>query len=128
MYISYKQMEYKIYIPSHGREDILNSKTLRFLEKNFIEIQRIYILVSDLDEYREYLNTLDTTLYNQIQVCEVNMACQRQFIESFLDNGINIFIVDDDVEYFEYDPKYKSLDEFFRNERNICFIRNKFFR
>ena len=121
-------MNYNIYIPSHQRADILNSKTLRFLEKNMIEIQRIYILVSDVEEYQEYLNTLDSTLYNQIQVCELSLALQRQFIDSFQDNGIHIIFMDDDIEFYEYDPVYKSLDAHFRNELNINFIKNRYTR
>lgn len=121
-------MEYKIYIPSHCRENILNSKTLRYLEKNLIEIERIHILVSDLDEYQIYLNTLNSTLYNKIEICEINLSQQRQFIDSFFDNGIHIIFMDDDIEYIEYDPSYKSLDEFFRNELNICFIKNKYIK
>lgn len=121
-------MNYQIYIPSHGRQNILNNKTLRFLEKNLIEIERIHILVSDFEEYKIYLDTLDATLYGKIEICELSLALQRQFIDSFEENGIHIIFMDDDIEFYEYDSVYSSLDESFKNELNISFIKNRYMK
>jgi len=121
-------MNYQIYIPSHGRQNILNNKTLRFLEKNLIEIERIHILVSDFEEYKIYLDTLDATLYGKIEICELSLALQRQFIDSFEENGIHIIFMDDDIEFYEYDSVYNSLDESFKNELNISFIKNRYMK
>jgi len=95
-------MNYVIAIPSYDRVEMLQNKTLSYLEKQNINKDNIYIFVANEEEYLkyQYIN------YNII-IGELGLFNQRNFISNYFNEGQYIISIDDDVD----DIKQKVSDE-----------------
>jgi hypothetical protein len=133
--------EYNICIPSYGRPQILQDKTLTTLKRMCIHPDDIYIYVIQ-EEFEQYKQILDKTMYNDITIGVLGLPQQREFISSKLNsvkkfwqnqnfliekNPLGFFEIkqivymDDDIQ--EIDLKYtnfSSLDIFIQNAFKAC--------
>lgn len=72
--------DYVVCIPSYKRAELCNEKTLTMLKANKIEANKIYVYVANKEEYEEYKNILDSTLYGKLVIGKKGRVSQRQFI------------------------------------------------
>ena len=105
------KFDYKIVVPSLGRSNEINKRTLKFLEHHNIPKDRIYIFLvkEELEDY-SYLKDLN---YNLI-VGVKGVSEQRSFISNyFLENDCLVWM-DDDVDniYKKIDDKIEPLENF----------------
>jgi len=91
-------MDYIIAIPSHKRKNILEQRTLAFLNKHNINFSNVYVFVSS-DSYEDYLELQEKYKFNLIQ--HVN----DKFNDSILEIRNNI------IEYFEENQKIIEIDD-----------------
>lgn len=106
---------YVITIPSYNRWDLINKKTLKLLEKCNIDISKIYIFVSDADQYKKYINSLDKKYHENIIIGVKGLLEQRKFISSYFPEGFKILEMDDDIDNittFKIEDKKKVLVDF----------------
>ena len=91
-------MCYKIVIPSYKREKIIKEKTLRLLDKHYIDKKNIYIFVEE-DELEIYKKELlsDINQYNIIKGAK-GIGNQREAISNYFEENENILTMDDDIE------------------------------
>ena len=112
-------MAYVICIPSYGRANICNNKTLKTLHENQIDSSKIYVYVTE-EEYDIYNSTLDKR-YNKLIIGEKGLVQQRQFIMNQWDANQQIVFFDDDIEKIDLSlSKSKSLDQFIKYAFNQC--------
>lgn len=90
-------MDIKYVIPSYGRPDALNSKTLLTLHNMKIDPSNIYVFVV-AEEEDLYRNTLIKAWYGHIVVGVKGITAQRQFISDYFPEGEYIVSFDDDIE------------------------------
>lgn len=106
-------MKYFIAIPSYKRASICNQQTLTTLHKMGISKDKINVFVVE-EEYDKYLEQLNPEYYNKIVVGRKGLIQQREFIENYYDNGVNIVSFDDDVKEIDLSlTDIFELDEFF---------------
>ena len=84
----------RVCIPSYGRPELLRSKTLAFLQREFYPRERINIFVASEEERIAYQAVGD---YN-IVVGVLGLVPQRQFISDWLDEDEIYVSLDDDVD------------------------------
>jgi hypothetical protein len=132
-------MNYCIAIPSYKRSIICNSKTLKTLNELGIDKSKINVFVVE-DEYEEYKNNLDSSLYNEIVKGKKGLVEQREFIESHYSEGTHLIMMDDDLTEIDLSlTNYNSASEFFSDAFDECMkqgafiwgiypVYNKFFR
>jgi len=89
-------MNYTIAIPSYKRPETIKKKTLALLSEHNIPKDNITIFVADQDEYNEYEQSLNNEYKMVVGVPTIGE--QRNFIESYYDEGTRLVMFDDDVE------------------------------
>lgn len=111
---------YIIAIPSYKRSMVLLYKTLNFLERNSIDPKLIHIFI--VEEDQEDYNQIPTYLYNKIIVGVKGIVKQREFIDNYFDEGVNIVSIDDDIQDIIFANPHEEipLDEFLNNAFELC--------
>lgn len=116
--------DYIVCIPSYKRAELCNEKTLAMLKSNNIPKNKINVYVANKEEYDEYKQVLDVTLYGKLIVGKKGLVQQRQFIMEQFGEGKNIVFFDDDVAKIDLTMssifRGKSLDFFFRYAFKEC--------
>jgi len=115
---------YVVCIPSYKRAEICNEKTLATLKKMNIPSSKIFVYVANTDEFDEYKQKLDKSLYNKLVVGIKGLVPQRQFIMEQWPEGKQIVFFDDDVSSIDLSMsklfKGKTLDHFFKTAFDEC--------
>ncbi len=89
---------YKLIIPSYKREEQLQEKTLKVLERYNIPPDKVYIFVANEEEKERYEKALANNKYNNIQLAVPTIGAARNYIEQeFFDEGEYIVSLDDDL-------------------------------
>ena len=102
-------MDFVIAIPSYKRAETLKKKTLRVLQEQNIDKEKIFIFVANQEEYDIYVKTLPE-YYNKIIIGQVGMANIRNVITNYFDEDKYIFSMDDDINYFVKLTKEKTKE------------------
>lgn len=89
-------MDYIIAIPSYKRPETIKTKTLSLLNAHNIPRDKITIFVANEDEYNEYHKSLNNEY--KIVVGVPTIGEQRNFIESYYDEGTYLVMFDDDID------------------------------
>lgn len=106
-------MSYFIAIPSYQRPDILNQQTLKCLNENGINRERIFVFVTE-DQYIEYSSKLNPLWFNKIIIGHKGLIKQREFIENYFENNDNIISMDDDIKNIDLSlTDFPNLNFFF---------------
>ena len=90
--------EYIIVIPSYNRPELIQSKTLSLLHKHNINSKLIYIFVSDKEQYDLYKAKVPSSLYNKLIIGVKGLKNQRNFINNYYTEGLQIVQMDDDID------------------------------
>jgi hypothetical protein len=93
-------MEYIIAIPTYRRATVCRDKTLATLQRNGIPKELIFVFVVE-DEYDLYKDTLNPETYGKLVVGYKGLITQREYIESFFQDGQLIVSMDDDIEHID---------------------------
>jgi len=97
LYCINKLRNYKIFVPTYRRKDILVKTTLNYLTKSFILKEQIYLVIDKDDKSYNDLN------YQKIICPEKGIGAVRSWILNkcfFVNHGDTIIMIDDDIEYF----------------------------
>lgn len=113
-------MDYRIAIPSYKRADIIQKKTLKYLQKCNIPHTIIDIFVANKNEYEEYKKSIPNNLYNNIIITEVGLDKARKGIRDYYPAGANVFHLDDDIECLQL-LRNKELIEITELDKYIKF-------
>jgi len=101
--------KYIIAIPTYKRYNILNTHTLATLQRNRIDVEKIYIFVANTQEEKEYKKSLDVKYHNRIIIGKKGLKNQRNFISSYFPEMQCIVEMDDDLqEIYELDHPIKQ--------------------
>jgi hypothetical protein len=95
----------RICIPSYNRPELLRSKTLAFLQREFYPRERINIFVASEDERIRYQAVGD---YN-IVVGVLGLKPQRRFISDWLDDNEIYIGMDDDIDGIKSNKSFLEL-------------------
>lgn len=87
-------MDYKIVIPSKGRFDSINKKTMKVLSTYDIDFEKVYVFVIE-EEFDKYKEVLPAAVNIVIGVDGINK--QRDFIGSYFVDGQPLVSLDDDI-------------------------------
>jgi hypothetical protein len=91
------------------------------LKENGINKSHIYVYVANKEEYEEYKQVLDRTLYNQLSIGQKGLVQQRRFISRQWPEGKHIVYLDDDIKKVDLKMSgYKTLDAFFKDAFIEC--------
>jgi len=90
-------MSWVVAIPSYGRADVLQNKTLPLLLKHKVPASKINIFVADKEEYSIYKEALPEATYNEIIVGKKGISYQRNYIIDHYPEGKEIVFIDDDI-------------------------------
>ena len=90
-------MSWIVAIPSYGRADVIQNKTLPLLLKHKVPASKINIFVADKDEYSVYKEALPEASYNEIIVGKKGISHQRNYIIDHYPEGKEIVFIDDDI-------------------------------
>lgn len=88
-------MDYVVAIPSAGRANIINNKTMMMLRSYGIDLGRVFVFVPESD-FRDYRVKFYRTNINLI-VGKEGIQAQREFISNFFEEGQLIVTLDDDI-------------------------------
>jgi len=106
-------MNYKIVIPSYNRLNTLQNKTLRFLFRNNIPDNKIYIFVHP-DSYEDYLILESEYNINIIKSVE-GIRDSRNYITDYFPEGQKLISIDDDISDlidFRTNQSLQNLNDF----------------
>jgi len=111
---------YTVVIPSYNRADSLLNKTLNTLKNANVPSNRIYIFVSDAEQYDIYNKVIKGY---RIIIGKPGITNQRIFIKNYFKEGTCIVSIDDDVEEVnklngDKLNKVHNLDIFFKDAFN----------
>ena len=84
-------------IPTFERYDILNTKTLNFLNKHNIENKEVYIFIRNGDSQFDTYKELENKGYNIIACDSIGAGMKHNFITEYFDEGVFIIELDDDI-------------------------------
>ena len=90
-------MEYKIIIPSYQRSTTITTKTLKVLQEQKIPSNKIYIIVANQTEKKQYLKTVPPEYHSHIIVGRKGLRNQRNFITTYFSEGEFLVQMDDDI-------------------------------
>ena len=107
---------YRIVIPSYHRDNIIQTHTLAYLERNNIDPNIVFIFI--VEEDFELYDKIPKRLFNKLIIGEKGIVYQREFIENYFEPGSKIISFDDDIKDLLFTvEQYENLDTFF----NLCF-------
>jgi hypothetical protein len=89
-------MVYQIVIPTYGRPDLVQEKTLALLHSYKIPKQQITLFVANKKEYESY-KKVSEKLYGSIVIGVPGIVNQRNFISRYYPVGTHIVSFDDDI-------------------------------
>lgn len=90
-------MVYQIVIPTYGRPELVQEKTLAMLHKYKIPKEQITLFVANKKEYYLYSTQVASSLYGSIVIGVPGLMQQRNFIMQYYPIGTHIVSFDDDV-------------------------------
>jgi hypothetical protein len=90
-------MVYQIVIPTYGRPELVQEKTLAMLHSYKIPKQQITLFVANKQEYELYSKTVANSLYGSVVIGVPGLMQQRNFIMQYYPVGTHIVSFDDDV-------------------------------
>ena len=108
--------DYQIAVPSYGRENAIQLKTLRMLDDMKVDRDRVLVVCANYDEKERY----DTALHNdwKTAVAEIGIANARRWYHNHFPAGSRILSIDDDVQQINQKKDEKlvpyegSIDDF----------------
>lgn len=107
---------YKLIIPSYKRQDQLQDKTLKVLDRYNINPDNVIIFVANEEEEKIYKEALRNNKYNNVQLAVPTIGAARNFIEQkYFNEGQYVVSLDDDLTgiYKMIDKKtLKEVDSF----------------
>jgi hypothetical protein len=121
-------LEYKIVIPTYKRVETLKNKTLFYLQKCNIPMEKVWLFVASQDEYESYKHYLDLGL--NIVVGVPVLMHQRNFVKNYFEQDQAIVQIDDDIEdvYVKIDDKkyepFYDLDSLINQAFAACIEHN----
>ena len=89
---------YIIVIPSYNRPELIQKKTLALLHKHNINSRLIHIFVSDKEQYDLYKEKIPKSFYNKLIIGVKGLKNQRNFINTYYPEGLQIVQMDDDID------------------------------
>ena len=89
---------YIIVIPSYNRPELIQTKTLSLLQKHNIDSSIITIFVSDKEQYDLYKEKIPSSFYNKLIIGVKGLKNQRNFINNYYPEGVQIVQMDDDID------------------------------
>jgi hypothetical protein len=92
-------MSYQIAIPSHRRPGILREKTLAFLQRSNVDMDRVLVVLSDEEDAQSY--NLGTEVAVHVAVDAKNVVDKFNCIHYRYPKGTNVFVMEDDVTLIE---------------------------
>ena len=111
-------------IPSLGRSQIIQEKTISTLQKFNIPAELVYVFVVQ-DEYDDYYNAVGE--YCHLVAGVSGLVNQRNFIENYFDEGKHIVMLDDDVADIDLSlTDFETLYDFFLSAFMKCQDENSF--
>jgi hypothetical protein len=113
----------RIAIPSYKRSGTIGKKTLRTLKEEGFLASDIDIFVANQQEFEDYNQSVDKSLYNDLIIGVPTLMSQRKFINTYYPKGIFIIQMDDDIRGFKK-IKECNLSNIFRSAFDYC-IKNK---
>lgn len=90
-------MVYQIVIPTYGRPELLQEKTLAMLHSYKIPKQQVTLFVANKREYDLYNKNVADSLYGSLVIGVPGLMQQRNFIMQYYPVGTHIVSFDDDV-------------------------------
>ena len=90
-------MVYQVVIPTYGRPDIIQEKTLSLLQSYKIPKEHISLFVANKKEYDLYYKKVADSFYGSIVIGVPGLMQQRNFIMQYYPIGTQIVSFDDDV-------------------------------
>jgi hypothetical protein len=90
-------MVYQVVIPTYGRPDLVQEKTLSLLQSYKIPKEQITLFVANKKEYDLYYKKVADSLYGSIVIGVPGLMQQRNFIMQYYPIGTQIVSFDDDV-------------------------------
>ena len=90
-------MVYQIVIPTYGRPELVQEKTLAMLHSYKIPKEQITLFVANKKEYDIYYTKVPSTLYGSIVIGVPGLMQQRNFIMQYYPLGTQLVSFDDDV-------------------------------
>jgi len=113
-------MNFEVAIPSYNRSRKLRDQTLKMLQTEGFDANKITIFVSSAEERQEYLSILTPGTYGQILIGRLGLKEQREVIESYFPLNTNILQMDDDIKRIKMlnpKPLIEVCNEMFRVSR-----------
>lgn len=104
--------DYVIAIPSYDRIEYLKSKTLKMLQDQNINKNKIYIFVANDIEYKKYKKEFGN--YN-IVIGKLGLVNQLNFITDYFDENQKIMVLQDDIDSI-WKKKWKKTDDVTRKQ------------
>lgn len=90
-------MKYKIAIPSYHRSDIIQEKSLKYLNECKIPPENIDIFVANKEEYETYKKSIPKKLYGDLILGVEGLFNQRNFITEYYPQNQPLICMDDDI-------------------------------
>lgn len=90
---------YSVAIPSYNRPDVIQKRTLAFLERMEVEPHRVTIFVADSDQKKMYARALRSNPYrDNIVIAAPTLRAKRNFIsQEHYAQGTRLLCIDDDL-------------------------------
>lgn len=96
------QSEYAVAIPSYQRAQLVWEKTVAYLARTNVDLNKVRVFVASEQEEREYLKARPLEMGAVLTVIGVPTLCaQRRFIQDYYEKhvGLSVLSMDDDVEF-----------------------------
>lgn len=90
-------MKYHIAIPTYKRSESISGMTLKILKELSVPKEVITLFVADKEEKQAYLDSVDKNLYGRIVIGKKGLREQRNFIQDFYPENVNLLDMDDDI-------------------------------
>lgn len=112
-------MAYTIAIPTYGRAMVCRDQTLSTLQKNGIPKEHIFVFVVEA-EYAIYKDTLNPDTYGELVIGYEGLIQQREYIESYFQDGQYIVSMDDDIREIDLGGEAPDLNSFINKAFEDC--------
>lgn len=102
-------MSYKVILPTYKRTECIVNKTLKTIKATNLDLSQVYVFTADEPgEYESYVEALKGFDCNIVKGVR-GLPNQHNFIQDYFKEGVNLFILDDDVsEIGIYDEENKK--------------------